>query len=116
VRPVSLLAAATAALAITAGSPAKPADTASIRVVNLAPFTVVGSRFAPAERVRLVVRVRGSRRKRTVDTTARGSLHVVFRKLRVRDCQPYSVRAVGSRGNLAATKNPPAECGPPPAP
>ncbi len=101
---LTLSAAATA----TSGRPA-------LRVTDLQPFTVQGYRFDPGEHLRIVVTTK-RRVERTLDANGRGTFVAVFRHVSVPHCGPYSVRAYGPSGLVAATKRPPENCGTPVAP
>jgi hypothetical protein len=82
-----------------------------VAVVDKAPFTVRGSNFRPAERVALLVSVKG-RWERTVVASSTGSFVTRFRRLAIQQCSGYFVRARGSHGSYAVIKVMP-QCPPP---
>ena len=87
-----------------------------VRVVDHAPLTVRGERFAPGERVRVTVVVRGDQSVRTAKAAARGTFTVRFPRLMLSECAAYVVRASGNAGSKAGTRMIPPPCGVEPGP
>jgi hypothetical protein len=78
---------------------------ATLRVVNLQPVTLAGSRFVAAEAVRVTVTAQGSTERRSVRATSRGTFVVRFETLSVDRCNGgLTARALGARGSFASTK------------
>ena len=105
---------ASLALALVLAFGSQPADTsarARVAVIDKAPFTVRGSNFQPAERVALLVSVKGQW-QRTVVASSTGSFVTRFRGLALQQCGGYFVRARGNRGSYAVIKVMP-QCPPP---
>jgi hypothetical protein len=102
------------ALAVVAlAQPAESAMTrsASLRVVDMSPFTVHGWRFQPGERVVVSVSGTAAKRSATVTATSAGTFTRRFPALRLGECDIYRVRAVGSKGSKAFLTPPPPSCG-----
>ncbi|MEP6977977.1 MAG: hypothetical protein ABI948_07980 [Thermoleophilia bacterium] len=110
----TVIALALGALALLPAANAAPSRTARVAITSLAPFTVRGSSFQPAERVALLVSVK-SRWERTVVASSTGSFVARFTGPTIGPCSAYFVRARGNRGSLAVIKVMP-ECPAPPQP
>ena len=86
-----------------------------IRVADRNPLVIRGSGFAPGERIR--VTVSGPRRLAKTVTAARTGAFLVSWVLAAGEkesCAALAVRAVGTRGSVAAVKVPGIECPQPP--
>jgi hypothetical protein len=84
---------------------------ATLRVVNVAPFSVRGSGFRAHERVQVVAKVSGRHVKAAV-ATATGTFRVRFLDVSVSACAGYLVRATGNKGSRAYLRHVP-ECADP---
>lgn len=105
---VALLAAALVPAALAAAGP-------QVRLVGRAPAAVAGVGFHPRERVAVTVAAGTVRLRKTVVSSARGGFLARFAQgLPVGTCAQLAVTAVGARGDRAAWKTPPQECGAPP--
>jgi len=85
----------------------------TVRVADTSPFMVRGSRFEPAERVKVTVFAKTTAVK-TTQASSVGSFVVRFRGIDLGYCPAYSVSAVGNKGSRAAIKRRAPECPPPP--
>ena len=103
----AILGLAAPASALPGGDTGRPA----VYVRDLEPLTVVGARFRPAERVRVVVWSSG-RFARAVTSDGRGRFVVRFRGVHVDECASYLVRATGAAGSRAVLKPVPPPCPP----
>jgi hypothetical protein len=74
---------------------------------------VRGSRFEPAERVKVTVFAKNTLTK-TTQASGAGSFLVRFRGVNLGYCPAYSVAAVGNKGSRASLKLRAPECPPPP--
>lgn len=102
---------ALAVLSVAFGpSPAAPADRAALRVSSRAPLVVRGSLFDSGERITVVANAKGVHR-RVVVAGLRGTFVVVFRSVRLDNCDSFIVRATGARGNYGLVRSIP-ECNP----
>jgi hypothetical protein len=81
----------------------------SLRLVSRQPLVVRGAHFAALERVTLTASSVPARVARTHATRA-GTFRVAFARTVVRACGPFVVRAVGSRGSVAAIRIPLPAC------
>lgn len=87
----------------------------ALQVTDPSPFTVVGMRFVPLERVTVVAQVEG-RHVQMATANAAGVFTVRFAGVTLGHCQAYIVRATGDRGSQAYLRSL-SECMPPePAP
>jgi hypothetical protein len=86
----------------------------TVRLVNNAPLTIVGSHFRAGELVRIVVR--GSQATQRRARAARtGTFKVVLETWTMDRCgTPLVIQAVGARSGLAAVKELPQPACPPP--
>ena len=101
------------ALSLTLSAAATAASSRpALRVTDLRPFTVHGYRFASHQHLRIVITT-SKRVVRRLETSGRGTFTFTLRRLSVRRCGQYSVRAYGPDGLLAAVKSPPQSCGTP---
>lgn len=99
------LVAVAAPLAHAAGRPA-------VRLVAFSPATVAGTGFHARERILVTVGSGKAAMSRRVVSTGRGAFVARFTKpVRRTPCEPVFVTAVGSRGDRAAWKSPPPQCG-----
>jgi hypothetical protein len=105
-RRLVLLAAILAAVATTPSGLARTHPT--IDVTRIIPITVIGSGFKPGERVRIVVRSPGVRRK-TVTASRRGRFTAIFRG-GAGKCAAIRAIATGNKGSRATAYVPPS-CG-----
>ena len=107
-----VLTAATAALALAAGTAVAAGTPPSIRFVGLTPVEVTGAHFAAGERVRVTLRAGTEVRVRTVRASESGLLAVAFGTLRDRDrCSgSLAITALGARGDRAARTLPRMQC------
>jgi hypothetical protein len=97
-------------LAATAGAASYPA---SLHLVKLAPFTVRGSGFKPAERVRVTLVFRTTQVRRVVAARTGTFVARFDENVRLSRCSvAFSVRATGGRGTNAALKIPRPACMP----
>jgi hypothetical protein len=96
-----------ASLPVAAGA---STNAAHVSVPALSPVIVRGTSFRPSERVRVTVSAKGSHTK-TVTANARGNFKTTFTGFSIGRCDPYLVRAKGSRGSSAFLKVIP-ECAP----
>ena len=88
-----------------------------VRLLGRAPATVAGAGFHAGERVAVTVADGTTRLRTTVVASARGGFVARFaRDLPGGSCTQVVVTAVGARGDRAAWKTPPQECGAPPQP
>jgi predicted secreted Zn-dependent protease len=97
------------ALAGVVAVPAAPTVAARpvLQILSLAPFSVRGTHFQPAERVK--VTLNGVHVKRT-RATANGAFVVTFRSVDVDRCNGYVVKAAGSKGSTVKVRAPELEC------
>lgn len=111
-----LAAAGTLALALATGAGATPSSPPKLRLVDMSPLKVAGTRFRPVERIRVTLTRDGARTVRRATTTTRGTFLVSFGTLtRFDPCNDlFTVVAVGGRGDRAELKYLGREC--PPAP
>ena len=108
---VALLAVWLALLAVSSSGGGSASSRATLRVANVAPFSVRGSGFRAQERVRVVAQVSG-RHVKAVVATATGTFRVRFLDVSVSACAGYLVRATGSKGSRAYLRHVP-ECAEP---
>jgi hypothetical protein len=97
-----------AAVALTPAAQVQP----HVQLAGFAPATVAGRGFHADERV--VVKVHGTTfsLSKVVSTSTRGAFVARFTRDRARSpCDQIAITAVGSRGDHAAWKTPPAVCG-----
>jgi hypothetical protein len=111
---VAALVAATSTAGALAASDGGARTRPTLRLVNTAPLTIVGSHFRAGELVRIVVR--GSqptqRRARAART---GTFRVVLETWTMDRCgTPLVIQAIGARSGLAALKELPQPACPPP--
>lgn len=99
-----------------AGSALSAAEKPSLRVRTFNPFSVRGTHFHPAERVKVTVGGAGIRRTagsllvlRSL-ATAQGTFVVVFHGVSISRCDGYLVQAKGSGGSVAALRAKPLMC------
>lgn len=97
-------------LALLAAAALASTTAAHVSVATLSPFTVRGTSFHPAERVRVTVSAEGSHTK-TVTANASGRFRVKFSAVTIGRCNAYAVRAKGNRGSTAFIRVIP-ECAP----
>ena len=97
------------ALPALAGSTERP----SIRLRASSPAKVVGTHFAPLERVRVVL-TSGASWKKTVRTSARGAFTATFLAATVDRCNGFTIVASGAKGEIATRKAMPFGCPPSP--
>jgi hypothetical protein len=83
---------------------------ATLRITSLDPLTVAGTRFAPGERVKLLV---GTRMKAT-RADERGRFRTSFR-IEVGRCSGVVVQAFGARGSRAMADVTAPQCAPSPS-
>jgi hypothetical protein len=102
----------TLSAAASAASGARPV----LRVTDLKPFTVQGSRFHAGEHLRIVITAKGGTTKQKLDASERGAFRVRVENLSIPRCGQYTVRAYGPSGLRASVKTPPYSCGAPPKP
>ena len=105
------LSALIAALLLVPSAGSTTMSTAVLRVVRTSPFTVHGWRFHPTERVVVTVIAKGTTRARTTTAGAAGAFTVMFAALKLNDCDPYAVHAVGNEGSRATFKPVQPQCG-----
>lgn len=102
---VLALVAVAAPLAHGAGRPA-------VHFVDFSPATVSGTGFHARERILVTVGSDKTTMSRRVVSTGRGAFVARFAKpVRRTACDPVFITAVGSRGDRAAWKSPPPQCG-----
>jgi hypothetical protein len=105
VRRFVLTAVLAIALSLAAGATAvAPVQTAKLRVTKLAPLTVRGAQFKPAERVRLVLTTGAERFVRRVAAGPTGRFRAIFRNVTVDRCSGYGLTARGSGGSRVVLK------------
>jgi hypothetical protein len=81
---------------------ARPLPT--IRIVDLTPMTVSGTRFAPGGKVKVTVKADGVRRTRVVAAGASGAFRVVFAGLNARDrCSAVATAVAVARPGFPVT-------------
>lgn len=85
----------------------------AMKIIDRTPLTLRGTGFAPAERVRLVVRVPGRVQKR-VTASRRGAFVVAFDKAAYNRCSGLTAFAIGSLGSRARLLLPAPVCPPSP--
>ena len=105
------------ALCLTvAGSALSAAGKTSLRVRTLSPFSVRGTNFQPAERVKVTLAGAGVRRTAGSAlvvrplATADGTFVALFRGVSVFRCDGFFVQAKGSMGSAAVLRAKPAMC------
>ncbi len=79
----------------------------TLKILSLAPFSVRGAHFQPAERVKITVNGVLVRR---ATTTANGAFVVTFHGVDVDRCNGYAVKAVGSKGSSVRVRAPELQC------
>lgn len=94
------------------GSSALGAGRATLSITDRDPLTIRGARFAPGERVKLLVTGQ-SLVVRAVRAGPRGGFTTVFR-VRLGRCDAVVVQAIGSRGHRAQVDITQMACAPPP--
>jgi hypothetical protein len=92
-----VLALLVAPAAVCAGVPAR------LTIEGTDPLQIRGHRFAPSERVRVVLSL-PVRRSRTVVASLSGTFTIRFRDVDLARCALLAVRATGSRGSIAILK------------
>jgi hypothetical protein len=93
-------------LAVSAGALAAPPLPPTLRLTT-APLTIRGSHFRPHEQVTLTVVGAGARAPtRKLASTAAGTFVTRFSGVTIERCQPYLVRAVGTKGSRATLRGP----------
>jgi hypothetical protein len=100
------------ALVLVPAGAARNQRAPTLRVVDLAPLTVRGTGFVPAEKVRLALRPGRPRAVvRTVSAGPSGSFRAGFGLAAVEPCRgAVVITATGSRGSRASVRRP---CRPP---
>ncbi|PWU17463.1 MAG: hypothetical protein C5B48_15905 [Candidatus Rokuibacteriota bacterium] len=84
---------------------------ASLRLDDAStPPTLLGSRFQPRERVRVVVIAGSTRTLRRIVAGARGRFLLRLQGEEVSACAGFSASAVGSLGSRASLKRAPGQC------
>jgi hypothetical protein len=90
-------------------------DRPVLRVTDLRPFTVHGTRFEPRENLRIVVTTKRSYVRR-LEAGSKGTFKLQIRHIAIEPCGQYAVRAYGPSGLRTAVKTPPQVCGAEPGP
>jgi hypothetical protein len=85
---------------------------ATLAIADRDPLTIRGARFAPNEKVKLLVSGQ-VQRTRSIRAGSRGGFRAVFRVVLGR-CDALVVQALGNRGNRAHVDVTQAACAPPP--
>jgi hypothetical protein len=106
VRAIGVIALSLGLAASAASAVSRPA----LRVTDLSPFTVHGLRFKSGEHLRIVVTTKRNYVRR-LEAGGQGRFTLKLRRVSVRGCAQYSVRAYGPSGLRAAVKSPPPSCG-----
>ena len=102
------------ALGLTA-SATSAVNRPALRVTDIHPFTVQGTRFEPGENLRVVVTTKRSYVRR-LEAASNGAFKLRIRHISIEPCGQYAVRAYGLSGLRAAVKTPPQVCGAEPGP
>jgi hypothetical protein len=97
--------------AAASGTNQTSAGRATLKLQGVAPLTLRGAQFVPAERVVVSVRS-GQRRSKRLTANSRGGFVVSFPRVSYDRCDPLFALAVGSRGSRAGLKVPPRGCPP----
>jgi len=103
-------------LALVCSSAAGARTAPVVRISSATPLTVVGYSFAPRERLRLVVRVDGMRKVRTLRTNAIGRFTARFADETVEDRCSLAASVTRANGRTIAAKLPAPLCPMPLAP
>jgi hypothetical protein len=112
----AVLGAAICAAILAAGAAGGVTSAPKLSVPDTAPFTVRGVGFKALERVVVTVSS-GAARKRTTVTGTAGTFTITFTGVDVGSCDPYVVRALGTKGSKAAVRHTVQEqCGAQPTP
>jgi len=88
----------------------------SVRIASAAPLTIVGTSFAPRERLRLVVRFDGMRKVRTLRASMTGRFTAAFAGQEVEDRCSLAASVTRASGRTVAAKLPAPLCPMPLAP
>ena len=102
------------ALGLTA-SATSAVDRPALKVTDLRPFTVQGTRFEPGENLRIVVTTKRSYVRR-LEAGRKGAFKLQIRHTSIEPCGQYAVKAYGPSGLRAGVKTPPQPCGAEPGP
>jgi hypothetical protein len=102
--PLAVAVLGTLALLFAAGAGASSSAKPSLRLLRLAPLRVAGTRFAGAERVRVVVRTGRTYSRRIVQASTTGDFAVSFGTVGADRCTSFRVIAVGNEGSRAVLK------------
>jgi hypothetical protein len=112
----AVLGAVTCAAILAAGAAGGVASIPKLNIADTAPFTVRGVGFKARERVVVTLSSSASHKRTTVAGTA-GSFTATFTGVDLASCDPYVVRALGTKGSKASYRHPVQDqCGPQPTP
>ena len=99
-------------LSLLLGSAAGAGSAPTVRVSSATPPTVVGSSFAPRERLRVVVRYDGIRKVRFIRTALTGRFTARFLESTVEDRCSLGASVTRASGRTITAKVPPVLCPP----